>query len=54
MKFYKTFRGSGCYYTTEKPPQRTYGGRYTKEETIRKMHERRLKINRGKFILYFN
>lgn len=54
MKYYKYWRGSACCYTTEIPTKRTFGGRYTKEETIRRMRERRLKINRGIFIIRFD
>ena len=54
MDWYRVCRGAGYYYTTIKPEKRNYGGRYTKEITLQRMRDRRLKIKKGQFIITFN
>ena len=52
MKYYLVYVGSGCYYTTEKPTLRKYGGRKSKKEKEKECNH--LIVKKGKWVITFD
>ena len=56
MKYYLVYVGSGCYYTTEKPTLRKYGGRKSKKEKEKEKEKEcnHLIIKKGSWVITFD
>ena len=54
MKYYLVYVGSGCYYTTEKPTLRKYGGRKSKKEKEKENECNHLIIKKGSWVITFD